>query len=86
MKRIVIAHQKGGVGKSTIVINLAICLQKKVFFTSIIDIDNQGTSTKCSTLCIRENEITNQDFVIYDTPAYRTNKYKELFMSADIIN
>jgi chromosome partitioning protein len=52
-KVIVIAHQKGGVGKSTIAANLAAELSKK-YRASIVDLDMQKSLTYFNTL--REDE------------------------------
>ncbi len=61
---IVFAHQKGGVGKSTIASNLAVELSKE-YKVSILDLDVQKTSTAFAT---RRKKKLNLEFVVLKTP------------------
>ncbi|KYH34113.1 sporulation initiation inhibitor protein Soj [Clostridium tepidiprofundi DSM 19306] len=61
MKKICIFNQKGGVGKTTISVNLSTCLAMEGYNVLVIDIDPQGNTT--SGLGINKNEI---DKSIYD--------------------
>ena len=60
------AHQKGGVGKSTIALNLYGYFTKAGLKTAIVDIDPQGTITQFSELAEagRFNLIKRRDFVV----------------------
>jgi cellulose biosynthesis protein BcsQ len=45
MKTIAIYHNKGGVGKTTVAVNLAAALSKRGYRTLLIDLDSQANST-----------------------------------------
>jgi chromosome partitioning protein len=45
MHRIVVSNQKGGIGKTTLCINLSACLAKKGYKVLLVDLDRQGHST-----------------------------------------
>lgn len=93
-KIITVAHQKGGVGKSTLAMNLAVCFQDQLK-VALVDTDLQG-----SLLQIKENlvglavvgndqlqEIKNLDYdlIIVDTPPYLSSKLPELFSLSDFV-
>jgi chromosome partitioning protein len=93
-KIITIAHQKGGVGKSTLAINLALCFQEQLS-VALIDTDLQG-----SLYHIREDfpdlaiigidrlqdiQQLAYDLIIIDTPPYLSNRLPELFLYSDFI-
>ena len=92
-KYILITHQKGGVGKSTLAFNLAqnICKQAKVL---VVDLDAQGSLSQISNM-VTDFEIVNDerfltesndyDFVFIDTPPYLSNRLPELIKKADLI-
>lgn len=89
MKTIVLAHQKGGVGKSTLSIHLSYALQEKGYNVTVQDLDKQGTSYRVAQTVpvIREGEIpsSDTDYLIIDTPPYLMQKYEELFIKADVV-
>ena len=93
-KIITIAHQKGGVGKSTLALNLALCFQDNLS-VSIVDTDLQG-----SLFHIRDDfpglpvlmpnkveylQELEEDLVIVDTPPYLSDQLPELFFHSDFI-
>ncbi|MGY3211797.1 AAA family ATPase [Mucilaginibacter sp. HD30] len=93
-KIITIAHQKGGVGKSTLAINLALCFQDQLS-VALVDTDLQG-----SLYHIREDfpdlaiigvdslqdvQQLAYDLIIIDTPPYLSNRLPELFIYSDFI-
>jgi chromosome partitioning protein len=93
-KIITIAHQKGGVGKSTLAVNLALCFQDQLS-VALVDTDLQG-----SLYHIREDfpglaiigvdklqdiQQLNYDLIIIDTPPYLSSRLPELFLYSDFI-
>ncbi len=93
-KIITIAHQKGGVGKSTLAINLALCFQDQLS-VALVDTDLQG-----SLYHIREDfpglaiigvdkfqdiQQLEYDLIIIDTPPYLSSRLPELFLYSDFI-
>lgn len=94
-KIILITHQKGGVGKSTLTFNLAqnISAKAKVI---VLDMDLQGSLSQLKDLVTDFDIIPYQDkidvikdldcdFIFIDTPPYLSNHLTKLIQIADLI-
>ncbi|MGV0997657.1 AAA family ATPase [Empedobacter falsenii] len=92
-KVILVTHQKGGVGKSTLAFNLAANIRESAK-VCLVDLDEQGSLLnikKASEVPIYEasklGELlkSDYDFIFIDTPPYLTNQLKELCDLANVI-
>ena len=92
-KIILITHQKGGVGKSTLVFNLAVNLRENAK-TCIVDMDAQGSLMNIKELSevpifsnseLKKVVKADYDFIFIDTPPYLTDQLPELCNLADLI-
>ena len=93
-KIITIAHQKGGVGKSTMAINLALCFQDQLK-VGLVDSDLQGSIYHVKEdfpgldilLAEEVSDIPKLDYdlIIVDTPPYLSNKLTDLFLISDFV-
>lgn len=94
MKVITVAHQKGGVGKTTLALNLSF-LFKDTLKVGILDTDLQGSVVGLGellegvTLVPREaletGDVPELDILIIDTPPYLTDQLSTLFEVSDFV-
>lgn len=93
-KIITLAHQKGGVGKSTLALNLALCFKDQLS-VALIDSDLQGSIFQLKDEfpeldILAPDKISqipelNYDLIIVDTPPYLSNRLDELFSYSDYV-
>lgn len=95
MKIITVAHQKGGVGKTTLSLNLAYCFAQGAR-VAIVDSDPQASASNLKEILndhgialIEATDIPNvrelYDIVIIDTPPYLTTALPDFFSYSDFV-
>lgn len=95
MKIITVAHQKGGVGKTTLSLNLAYCFAQGAR-VAIVDSDPQASAANLKEILqehgidlIESSDIPNvsevYDIVIIDTPPYLTTSLPDFFAYSDFV-
>jgi chromosome partitioning protein len=91
-KIITLAHQKGGVGKSTLAANLAASFKNNVR-TAIMDVDPQGTITQLSKIYTGidvipySEKVANleYDIIFIDTPPYLSENLLHILEFTDFV-
>jgi chromosome partitioning protein len=92
-KIILVTHQKGGVGKSTLTFNMALAIKNEAR-VAIIDLDLQGSLWRSRHSVdvpilpsdhIPKVKNLDYDFVFIDTPPYLNEKLPKLIKLADVI-
>lgn len=96
MRIITIAHQKGGVGKTTLTLNLAYCFRESMK-VAILDSDPQGSIAGLGELGEVEGidfvsyedftngKVTGYDILMIDTPPYLSDRLPDFFAVSDFV-
>lgn len=83
-RRLTIANQKGGVGKTTTAVNLAASLGELGFKVIIADLDPQGNATTGLGLNMDDIEVSMYDVLLHDAPfekCVQSTSYQNLFIA-----
>jgi chromosome partitioning protein len=98
MKIITVSHQKGGVGKTSLTVNLALCYSYDLK-VAVLDIDPQGSLNSIAKMLegidvlsyddykgkISKLTSLDYDLLLIDTPPYLTGNLSDLFVISDFV-
>lgn len=95
-KIITIAHQKGGVGKSTLALNIAGALKVGDINVAMLDMDLQGSLQELKDIytdipiitappLLADILLLPYDIIVIDTPPYLSQTLNDLFLLSDFI-
>lgn len=89
-----IVHQKGGVGKTTLALNIAYCLSENLK-VALTDTDLQGSLSGLSDFingvdlvplsAVKNQTLEGYDVVLIDTPPYLSNELETIFSISDFV-
>jgi chromosome partitioning protein len=95
MKVITVSHQKGGVGKTTLTLNLALYFAGAGLRVAVVDTDSQSSLTDIRELvegvdflpveALKNGKIASYEVVFVDTPPYLQNNLVSLFEMSDFV-
>lgn len=95
MRVITISHQKGGVGKTTLTLNLALYFAGAGLRVAVVDTDSQSSLTDIRELvegvdflpveALKNGKIAEYEVVFVDTPPYLQNNLVSLFEMSDFV-
>lgn len=89
-----IVHQKGGVGKTTLALNIAYCLSENLK-VALTDTDLQGSLSGLSDFidgvdlipleAVKTQSLIGYDVVLIDTPPYLSTELESIFKLSDFV-
>lgn len=82
MKTIAIYHNKGGVGKTTLAVNLAASLSRRGYRVLLVDLDSQANSTYAAGLIRFHDEIDDD---IKESYVYHAIREKSSYFIPDVV-
>ncbi len=82
MKTIAVYHNKGGVGKTTLTVNLAASFSKKGFRVLLIDLDSQANSTYAAGLIRFQDEMEDD---IKGNYVYHVIRERNVYFVPDVV-